>query len=87
MKQYSHCRIRRDLIKQGLSIPIGLKPRQGMGQAAPAYFTGNGKRWFRCRWFDDFGLERFQIYFRSKWRSALSIDFEFSKTTLHPVKR
>ncbi|MEO2054724.1 MAG: hypothetical protein ABGX83_05435 [Nitrospira sp.] len=63
--------VRRDLIEEGLSMPVGEK-----------YYGGTEP--LLCRWINDEGEvdldgANFQVFFEGSWEEALSIDFVFSK--------
>lgn len=55
--------VRADLRKQRQRVPIG-----------NLYF--GGKTPLPCRWRND-DDEHFEVYFKGRWRTAMSIDFDF----------
>lgn len=60
--KYSTTTIRKDLLKKGLSVPVG-DEYYGSPNPLPYRWTGEGG--------DDF-----QVYHNFKWKFAQSIDFE-----------
>lgn len=54
--------IRKDLMKQGLSVPV-----------ADYYYSG--RKPLPCRWIGD---DRFEVYHSNQWRLAYSIDWDFN---------
>jgi|688.fasta_scaffold03804_8 hypothetical protein len=55
-------KVRKDLLKENLSVPIG-----------DNLFYG-GKRFLRYRFLSN---DVFQVYYKNSWRNAESIDFDF----------
>jgi hypothetical protein len=58
------CRIREDLVKEGLSVPITKKDKK-------RFASGDAKREYRWIGFN------FQIFYGDSWWNAQSIDFDF----------
>ncbi len=56
-----HCRVRKDILKKKLSVPIG---NEYYGEAEPLEY----------RWVNDV---EFEVWYKDKWQSALSIDFDY----------
>ena len=52
--------VRKDLVSAGLSVPVG-----------DLYCAGS--RPFKSRWKEE---DDFEIFYRGKWREAMSIDFD-----------
>ncbi len=59
-EEFSYQIIRKDLIEQELSVPVG----------DDYLFTLEP---VKCRWVDD---EFFEVFYNGKWQEAYSIDFE-----------
>lgn len=57
-----YCKIRKDILKKGLAVPIGDK------HYSPSY-----ELQYRWKTEDDF-----QVFFMGKWQDAESIDFDFN---------
>jgi hypothetical protein len=62
MYKHKKCKLRPDLVKLELSVPIG--GSDYLSDPSPINY----------RWVDD----EFQVYFNGKWQTAYSIDFEFN---------
>ena len=59
---FGHCKVRKDLLKKGLSVSIGDK-------------FCNPTQELKYRWNED--ETEFQVLYLGKWQDAESIDFEF----------
>ncbi len=64
IKHINVCRIRKDILKKGLYVPIGMS------------YYASGKGQYKYRWTGR-GASVFQIWYIGKWNTAQSIDFEF----------
>lgn len=63
IKHENVCSIRKDILERGLGVPVG-------------FYYASGKQLYKYRWTGK-GAEVFQIWYRGKWNTAESIDFEF----------
>jgi hypothetical protein len=69
-----YCTIRKDLVRQGDSVPLMDVPEESQTDSTEAvYISGGAKRIYR--WLRD--TEGFQIKYKGKWKFAYSIDFDF----------
>jgi len=57
-----YCKVRKDLVKKGLSIPIGDKYCKPINE-------------LKYRWSEDDTI--FQVFYLGEWQDAESIDFDF----------
>ena len=65
MKTLKFCKVRMDLQKSNLSVPIG-----------NLYYGGNVR--MKYQWLNkDQPGEQFQVFYLNQWMNAESIDFEF----------